>query len=82
MNTKPYGDFRLQDKYLSMVGHQFYPPPTSAPYTHLQLDKFNIDAHRGSFLCSKFPTNLSYVVPDENTETATTKQYSHIKLPK
>ena len=52
MNTKPHGGSTLQTKYLSMIGHQFYPPPFSTHFKQLQLDEFNINIHRGSFLKS------------------------------
>ena len=53
MNTKPYGGFRLQDKFLSLIGHQFYPPPTSEHFKLLELGKYNINPHRGSFILNK-----------------------------
>ena len=53
MNTNPYGGFRLQKKYLSLIGHQFYPPPTSEHFILLELGKYNINPHRGSFILNK-----------------------------
>ena len=50
MNTKPHGGSTLQQKYLPLVGFQFYPPPQSTHYKLLQLDAFEIGTHRGSFL--------------------------------
>ena len=50
MNSKPHGGSTLQKKFLPLVGYQYYPPPSSEHYTLLQLDKFIIGTHRGSFL--------------------------------
>ena len=53
MNTKSYGGFCLQDKFLSLIGHHFYPPPTSEHFISLKLGKYNIHPHRGSFILKK-----------------------------
>ena len=53
MNTKPHGGFRLQTKFLALISHQFYPPPTSEHYRLLDLARYNINPHRGSFLLNK-----------------------------
>lgn len=50
MNTKPHRGFTLQKKFLDIMGHKYYPPPQSEHHRLLQLDQFNINPHRGSFL--------------------------------
>ena len=50
MNTKSHGGKTLQEKNLSMVGFKFYPPKGSVHYELLELAKYNIGVHRGSFL--------------------------------
>ena len=50
MNTKAHGGEILQEKNLSMVGFRFYPPKGSIHYELLELSKYNIEVHRGSFL--------------------------------
>ena len=68
MNTKPHGGYKLQEKYLPMVGHQHYPPPTSTHYKQLQLHQFNISTHRGSFLIAAKSSTKSSTKGD-NTRT-------------
>lgn len=46
MNTKAHGGQTLQEKHLSMIGFQFYPPLNSEHYKLLELDKYNIEVHR------------------------------------
>ena len=53
MNTKQHGGSTLQQKFLPLVGFQFYPPPNSEHYKLLQLNEFEIGTHRGSFLLDK-----------------------------
>ena len=50
MNTKAHGGKVLQEKHLCMVGYKFYPPKGSKHYEILDLGKYNIGVHRGSFL--------------------------------
>ena len=50
MNTKAHGGQTLQEKHLCMVGYKFYPPKGSEHYEILELGKYNIGIHRGSFL--------------------------------
>ena len=50
MNTKPHGGETLVVEIFSMIGYKFYPPPSSLHYTLLELHKYNIGVHRGSFL--------------------------------
>ena len=50
LNTKPHGGESLQIKSLPLFGIKFYPPPDSEHYKLLELDKYNIGYHRGSFL--------------------------------
>ena len=57
MNTKPHGVFQLQLTYLSIVGYQFYPPPSSEHYKLTEVDKYNTDAHSGSFLPNQSSDN-------------------------
>ena len=49
MNSKPNGGQKLQQSVLYLVGARFYPPTTSKHYTLLELDKYEIGIHRGSF---------------------------------
>ena len=50
MNTKPHGGETLVGKIFAIIGYKFYPPPSSLHYTLLELHKYNIGVHRGSFL--------------------------------
>ena len=50
MNTKPHGGETLVQKIFSIIGFKFYPPSSSLHYTLLDLPKYNIGVHRGSFL--------------------------------
>ena len=70
MNTKPHGGSTLQQKYLPLVGYQFYPPPNSTHYKLLQLNEFEIGTHRGSFLLD------TKKVPPRESDTMTTKDES------
>jgi hypothetical protein len=49
-NSKPHGGQTLQKKHLATNGYEHYPPPGSNHNRLLQLDKFDIAPHRGSFL--------------------------------
>ena len=60
MNTKPHGGETLVAMLLSIIGFKFYPPTTSTHYTLLDLHKYDIIVHRGSFLLpnkGKSPTS-------------------------
>ena len=48
-NTKPNGGSQLQKSVLHVVGARFYPPDGTEHYTLLELDKYTIGIHRGSF---------------------------------
>ena len=48
-NTKPTGGSQLQKNVLYIVGARFYPPEGSEHYKLLELDKYSIGIHRGSF---------------------------------
>ena len=48
-NSKPTGGSSLQQSFLYIVGARFYPPSTSKHYLLLELDKYNIGVHRGTF---------------------------------
>lgn len=50
MNTKVHGGQTLQEKHVSMVGYKFYPSKGSKHYEILEIGKYNIGIHRGSFL--------------------------------
>ena len=50
MNTKPHGGQTLQNKHLCLVGYKNYPPKGTKHYELLELGKYNIGVHRGSFL--------------------------------
>ena len=50
LNSKPHGGILLMQKLLWMVGERFYPPRDSSHYKLLELDKYKIGTHRGSFL--------------------------------
>ena len=50
MNTKAHGGQILQDKHLNMIGFKYYPPKGTKHYELLELEKYNIGLHRGSFL--------------------------------
>ena len=67
MNTKPHGGSTLQQKFLPLVGFQFYLPPTSKHHKLLQLDELGIGTRRGSFLLDKkkFSANEAPVLSTE-----------------
>ena len=48
-NSKPTGGTQLQKSVLFLVGARFYPPEGSEHYVLLELDKYSIGIHRGSF---------------------------------
>ena len=48
-NSKPTGGSQLQKSVLHVVGARFYPPCGSEHYKLLELDKYSIGIHRGSF---------------------------------
>ena len=48
-NSKPTGGNQLQKSVLFLVGARFYPPPGSKHFVLLELDKYLIGIHRGSF---------------------------------
>ena len=48
-NTKPTGGNQLQKSVLYLVGARFYPPKGSEHFLLLELDKYSIGIHRGSF---------------------------------
>ena len=52
-NTKPHGGINLQTKALPLFGFNNYPPAHSEHYKLLELHKYNIGIHRGSFLIKK-----------------------------
>ena len=59
LNTKPHGGETLVTMLLSIIGFKFYPPNTSKHYILLDLHKYNISVHRGSFLLpTKGPSPL------------------------
>ena len=49
INTKPFGGENLQQKFLDLIGFKYYPPISSEHFKLLQLEKYNIGVHRGSF---------------------------------
>ena len=49
VNSKPHGGETLQKKVLPLFGFPFYPPADSDHYKQLELDKYNIGYHCGSF---------------------------------
>ena len=49
LNSKPHGGAQLITKILWLVGERFYPPPTSEHFQLLELEKYNIGVHKGSF---------------------------------
>ena len=53
MNTKPHGEEILVTMLLSIIGFEFYLPTTSKHYIILDLHKYNISVHPGSFLLPK-----------------------------
>ena len=63
MNTKAHGGQILQTKHLNLVGHQYYPPKESKHYELLELGKYNIGFHRGSFLNN--PSDVVYKKKNE-----------------
>ena len=48
-NTKPTGGESLQKNVLYIMGARFYPPKGTEHYKLLELHKYNIGIHRGSF---------------------------------
>ena len=48
-NSKPTGGCQLQNSVLHLVGARFYPPKDSEHFCSLELDKYDIGIHRGSF---------------------------------
>ena len=50
LNSKPHGGILLMQKLLWMVGARFYPPIDSTHFELLELGKYKIGTHRGSFL--------------------------------
>jgi len=58
MNTKPHGGETLVTMLLSFIGFKFYPPTTSKHYILLDLHKYNISVHSGSFLLPKKGNSL------------------------
>ena len=48
-NSKPTGGSQLKKSVLHVVGARFYPPSGSEHYLLLELDKYSIGIHRGSF---------------------------------
>ena len=48
-NSKPTSGSQLQKSVLHVVGARFYPPCGSEHYKLLELDKYLIGIHRGSF---------------------------------
>ena len=50
MNTKAHGGQILQKKHLCLIGYRFYPPKGTKHYDLLDIGKYNIVIHRGSFL--------------------------------
>ena len=48
--SKPHGGILLIQKLLWMVGARFYPPIDSTHFELLELGKYKIGTHRGSFL--------------------------------
>ena len=50
MNTEPHGGETLVVKIFSFIGFKCYPSPSTLHYTLLELHKYNIGVHRGSFL--------------------------------
>ena len=50
MNAKAHGGQALQEKHMLLVGYKFYPPKGTKHYRLLELDKYNIGIHCGSFL--------------------------------
>jgi len=63
MNTKAHGGQILQEKRLQHVGYEFYPPKGTEHYKLLELAKYNIGPHRGSFL-SDLSTPVSQKTKD------------------
>mmetsp|Transcript_2512 Transcript_2512/g.3546 ORF Transcript_2512/g.3546 Transcript_2512/m.3546 type:complete len:95 (+) Transcript_2512:649-933(+) len=50
VNIKPHGGETLQKKILNIIGFKYYPKQQSEHYKMLQLNKYDISEHRGSFL--------------------------------
>ena len=49
VNIKPHGGVTLQKKIMWTTGYRYYPPAGSEHYKLLELDKYKIGCHRGSF---------------------------------
>ena len=52
-NSKPHGGVNLQTKTLPLFEFDNYPPQNSEHYRLLELHRYNIGMHRGSFLIKK-----------------------------
>ena len=50
MNTKAHGGHILQTKHLCLIGYRFYPQKETKHYDLLDIGKYNIGIHKGSFL--------------------------------
>ena len=48
-NTKPTGGSQLQKSVLHLVGARFYPSAGTEHHKLLELEKYSIGIHRGSF---------------------------------
>ena len=66
MNTKSHGGQILQTTHLYLIGYKFYAPKGTKNYDLLDIGKYNIGIHRGSFLLE--PAKAVYKPKDKKKD--------------